>query len=80
MDDFAVSKTRPQSALRRGKYKIIKFAEDDRVELYDLSSDLSEEHDLSTVKPELATELNDLLERRLVEMRARRAIPKPIKH
>lgn len=73
--DFAVSKTRPQSALRRGKYKLITFAEDKRFELYDLDADPAESHDLSEESPKLAGELNQLLEERLTKMNARRAVP-----
>lgn len=76
VNDFAVSQTRPQSALRQGKYKIIKFAEDSRVELYDLEKDIAEQHDLSDKLSNVAAELDGLLERRLKEMQARRAVPR----
>lgn len=76
VNDFAVSKTKPQSALRRGNIKIIHFAEDDRVELYDLSKDISEQNDLSKTKPELAQNLKSLLDQKLTDMHARRAVPK----
>ncbi len=74
VDDFQISQTRPQSALRRQDYKLIKFAEDERVELYDLATDLSEQHDLSGELPELAAEMEELLEQQLTEMGARRAV------
>ena len=74
VDDFAVSQTRPQSALRKGDYKIIQFAEDKRIELFDLNSDLSEQHDLSEQFPDVAKHLGELLEQRLNEMNARRAV------
>ncbi|MEQ8785352.1 MAG: sulfatase [Pirellulaceae bacterium] len=47
VNDFAVSQTRPQSALREGRYKLLYFHEDGRSELYDLAADPSEAHDLS---------------------------------
>lgn len=50
IDDKKVSKTTPQSAIRKGKYKLIYFYEDESCELYDLSEDLSEQHDLSHKK------------------------------
>ncbi len=54
IDDKKVSKTTPQSAIRKGKYKLIYFYEDESYELYDLSDDLSEQHDLSSKKSWLA--------------------------
>ena len=75
VNDFAVSKTRPQSALRQGNYKIIRFAEDDRVELYDLAADISEQKDICIQQPDLASDLEMKLSRQLDTMHARRAIP-----
>lgn len=74
--DFAVSKTRPQSAIRKANYKLIQFAEDARVELYDLANDLAEQHDLSHERPSVASELTALLQQQLHSMDARRAIPR----
>ena len=63
VDDRKVSKTKPQSAIRKGKYKLIYFYEDESYELYDLSKDLSEQNDLSDKKPALAKSLrNELME------------------
>ncbi|MCA9112218.1 MAG: sulfatase [Planctomycetaceae bacterium] len=76
VNDFAVSQTRPQSALRRGNHKLIKFAEDGRTELYNLSEDISEQHDLSRKLPARSHELNTELEQKLDAMQARRAIPR----
>lgn len=73
VNDFAVSKTRPQSAIRRGNLKLLHFAEDDRVELYDLSKDPSEEQDLSQSDGEVAQELRDQLRDSLMQMNARMA-------
>jgi uncharacterized sulfatase len=39
--------TSPCSAIRRGKYKLIYYYEEDRCELFDLDADLSEKADLS---------------------------------
>ncbi|MEM8669698.1 MAG: sulfatase [Planctomycetota bacterium] len=74
ISDFAISKTRPQSAIRRGNDKLIHFAEDDRVELYDLGDDVGEQNDLSELRADVATELGSLLEQQLNEMDARRAV------
>jgi arylsulfatase A len=48
----------PQSALRWGNYKLVKTWATGRLELFDLSKDLSEAHDLSAVLPEKAVELH----------------------
>lgn len=76
VDDFAVSKTKPQSAIRRGNYKLIWFAEENHAELYDLSRDLSEQIDLSEVAPAKAAELTKALHQYLQEHHARMATPR----
>lgn len=43
---------RPSAAVRHGKFKLIRFFEDERCELYDLEADISEEHDLAAKLPE----------------------------
>ncbi|MDF2377706.1 MAG: sulfatase [Verrucomicrobiales bacterium] len=48
IDDGITSRTRPQSAIRKGEWKLIHFHEEDRDELYRIDKDLSEEHDLSS--------------------------------
>jgi uncharacterized sulfatase len=74
VDDFAVSQTRPQSAVRRGDHKLVHFYEDGRSELYDLSCDECEQRDLA--KPQAATadpfvqELTSYLD----EVKARRPV------
>ncbi len=50
-------RTTPAGAIRSGRYKLIEFFEDERIELYDLEADLGESRDLSSEKPELAAEL-----------------------
>ncbi len=77
VNDFAVSRTLPHSAIRRGDYKLIRFYEDDRIELYDLSSDISEQHDISKPGPKIATELKNRLARQLARMSARFPTPTP---
>lgn len=73
IDDFATSKTRPQSAIRLGRFKLIHFAEDDRVELYDLDRDLSEQRDLSAEQTKVASMMRTLLRERLKSANAREA-------
>ncbi|GAA4434572.1 sulfatase [Bremerella cremea] len=74
--DFEVSQTRPQSALRSGRYKLLWFAEDDRCELYDLQNDLGEQHDLSHDLPEKTATLKARLKEMLREQHARLATPR----
>ncbi len=79
VNDFAISQTRPQSALRSGQYKLITFAEDERMELYDLQHDVSESHDLRNEQPVLADQLYQRLQQTLDAMHARRAVPRESK-
>lgn len=47
----------PSGAMRRGRYKLIEEFEDGSLELYDLETDIGEEHNLAAEKPELAQRL-----------------------
>ena len=71
LDDKAISKTKPQSAIRKGKYKLIYFYEDESYELYDLSKDLSEQNDLSRKRPVLAKSMKKELMKILNSANAR---------
>jgi hypothetical protein len=51
VNDCAVSQTRPHSALRTGAWKLLRFHEDDRVELDNLAADAGEQEDLSAREP-----------------------------
>jgi len=51
VEDGYVSRTVPQSAIRKGDLKLIYFYDEKRSELYDLSRDPSEQNDLSLVRP-----------------------------
>lgn len=51
----------PGSSVRAGDYKLIEFFEDGRLELYNLRDDISEEHNLVDVKPDVAARLHALL-------------------
>lgn len=72
VDDFQTSRTKPHSAIRMGRHKLLYFYEDNRVELYDLHTDIAEQTDLSHQEPELVDDLKRRLHRRLNEMDARR--------
>ena len=63
-------------ALRRGTYKLLHFAEHDEVELYNVSTDISEQHDLSKELPKVTAQLQALLQQQLNMMGARRAVPR----
>jgi arylsulfatase A-like enzyme len=54
-------RTTPAGAIRKGKWKLIEFFEDGRVELYDIVRDISEKNDLAEKMPEKAKELHELL-------------------
>jgi arylsulfatase A len=51
----------PGAAIRQGVYKLIEFYQDQHVELYDLKSDLSEQHDLARSRPRQAEQLRQKL-------------------
>jgi uncharacterized sulfatase len=71
VDDFAVSQTRPQSALRAGEWKLIHFYEEDRDELYHLTADPSEQRDLAVREPGRTKELRRRLDTYLHDVGAR---------
>jgi len=71
IEDEYISLTRPMSSIRRGDDKLVYFHEDGRVELYDLSRDIAEQHDRSAAEPALAAELRDALLRELKAANAR---------
>lgn len=52
----------PMAAVRRGNYKLLKFFEDNHTELYDLSQDIGESFNLTEELPNLANELETLLD------------------
>jgi len=52
---------KPQSAIREGDYKLVKTWEQDKLELFDLSKDVSEENNLAELMPEKTRELDGKL-------------------
>ena len=76
VDDFEISQTRPQSAMRMGSYKLVYFEETKQSELYDLGTDASEQHDLSTRDPDTKETMVNALLRYLDSVNARRALPR----
>lgn len=77
VDDGEKSKTQPQSAIRRGRHKLLYFYEDQRAELYDLVADPAEQNELSAARPGLARKLESRLRRYLESVNARMAVPNP---
>jgi len=67
----------PQSALFLGKHKLIKFYEENRLALFEITSDISEQNDLSKQMPQKAAELDRLLMRYLDAVNAQMATPNP---
>ena len=61
----------PACSVRSGDYKLIRFFEDERFELYDLKNDLSETEDFSKKQPERVKELNGLLSEWLADVCAK---------
>ena len=77
IDDGVTSRTLPQSAIRLGAWKLLHFYEDDRDELYNLDTDLAEQHDLSESEPSVAAELRSRLDAYLQAAGARLPEPNP---
>ncbi len=65
----------PGSAIRAGRYKLIEFYDKEKVELYDLSTDLGETEDLSEAQPERTAELRQKLREYLAHVDAPMAKP-----
>ena len=62
--------TRDTSALRWGDFKLVKTWKTGKLELFDLSKDLSEANDLSTKMPEKTKELDRALTAFLTQVKA----------
>lgn len=60
----------PHSAVRLGDHKLMRFHEDGRTVLFDLSRDLGERRDIAGSCPEITNRLSDLLMHRLKAMGA----------
>jgi len=69
--------TTPISVLRYGEWKLIRFFQDNRLELYNLADDPGEKNDLSAGMPDMAAELNRKLASWLVDTGAQLASPNP---
>lgn len=54
-------RSRPCSIIREGNWKLHEYFEDGEIELYDLVSDIGEQNNLASLKPEKAKALHDQL-------------------
>ena len=70
-------RTAPAAAIRRGSDKLIWFFEDDRLELYNLASDVGERHDLAGAQPEKAAALHARLKAWIERVEAPMPRPNP---
>lgn len=61
INDFTVSQTKPQSVVRLGDWKLIRFYERNYVELYNLRQDPGEQHDLAETESEQRQSMEKLL-------------------
>ena len=62
--------TTPVSAVRSGEWKLLEYYEDQRVELFNLQSDLSESKNLAEIRPDITADLRRQLHRWLAEVEA----------
>ena len=69
--------TTPVSAIRSGKWKLLEYFEDGRVELYDLEADPGEQKDLAEVRSDVALRLRDRLARWRAAVGAQMPQPNP---
>ncbi|HLU47026.1 MAG TPA: sulfatase, partial [Planctomycetota bacterium] len=69
--------SRPASAVRSGRWKLLENLDDGTLELYDLSSDLGESRDLAGERSDVAMRLRALLEAWRKEVGARMPTPNP---
>ena len=65
----------PGSVIRRGDWKLIRFYEDGREELYNLADDVAEMHDLASTHEETVNELSGALDAWLAQVNARMPTP-----
>ena len=67
----------PSSILMEGSWKLIYYHEDQRHELYNITDDIGEQHDLAREIPELAKEMGERLQRWLQSVDAKLPQPDP---
>lgn len=67
----------PGGAVRYKNYKLLEYYENNTVQLFDLSNDIKEEHDLAQQQPELVNKLRDMLHQWRNDVNARMMDPNP---
>lgn len=67
----------PGCAMRHGRYKLLRFFEDEHLELYDLESDPGEKTDLAAQEPDLTAAMAAQLSSWLAEIGALLPLPNP---
>ena len=65
---YHASLWKPGSAIRNGDWKLLKFYEENKLELYNLKDDLSEQTDLSRKYPLIVKKLSYKMDEMLAEM------------
>lgn len=68
---------RPSAAIREGRYKLIRFFEDNRTELYDIDQDIGEQHDQSTTLPSVRKTLEKKLNKWMRKTKVKLPYPNP---
>ena len=67
----------PASIIRQGNWKLIRYLEDQRLELYDLASDAGEQQNVAAQQPRVLDDLQHRLDRYLTEVAAEQPQPNP---
>ncbi len=69
--------TTPYSSAIVDGWKVVRYADDEKVEVFDLNNDPMEKHDLAAIHPEKARALLKNLDNYLTEVGAQLALPNP---
>lgn len=69
--------SRPSGAVRSGDYKLIRYYDNEEIELFNLKNDIGEQVDLSEKEPEKTKELNGLLKEWLKNTNSRMPVKNP---
>lgn len=73
---FSNQMGRPAGAVRQGDWKLVKSYETQKIELFNLSDDLSEKNDLAQKNPKKADEMHRLLMEKLADVQANMPVVK----
>ena len=75
---YSNQRGRPNSAVRLGRWKLVEWLEDGRVELFDVSQDLSEQHDVAAAQPAVTADLRRQLHAWRESVGAKLPTPNPL--